>query len=216
MREPLPSYEIWHGGDFALLCEWRRLTRIVEIGVDRGEFANVFLSRIINCEVYIGVDPYLGGASYPEMPWDREADFQAACIRFERHANRAKLLRTDSISLASKISATRELINDHGDLSFIPIPRLYSDLFDLVYIDGAHQKDAVLSDMESWWPLISSKGILAGHDWSMASGDHPQVQAAVREFAKQRDLQIFYTTADDPRSWYIYKNGIPDSDWRRC
>lgn len=195
--EIVQSPEIWHRGDFPLLCEWRKLYRVVEVGVDRGMFANCFLSRCWNCQIYIGVDPY---EWYAEMRWDRESDFLAATGVFSRFSQ-ARLIRLRSQDAARALSDVTET-------------DFYKAGFDFVYIDGSHRYADVVSDIEAWWPLVSDRGILAGHDWSMPSGDHAGVQKAVIQFAEKHDLTI-YTTPDDPSSWYIYKNGMPGEDWRR-
>ena len=195
--EVLQSPEIWHRADFPLLCEWRKLYRVVEVGVDRGSFANCFLSRCWNCQIYLGVDPY---EEYGEMQWDRQADFLTAVDVFSKYPV-AKLIRKRSIDAALSLSLVTET-------------SYYNSKFDFVYIDGSHRYEDVKSDIEAWWPLVSDKGILAGHDWAMPSGDHAGVQRAVREFAEKYDLAV-YTTPDDPQSWYVYKSGIPGADWRR-
>lgn len=193
----LPSSELWHRGDFPLLCEWRKLYRVVEVGVDRGEFAECFLTRCWNCLIYLAIDPY---EKYGEMPWDREADFLTAVQRLGKFPV-AKLIRERSEDAALAISLITET-------------RFYGDKFDFVYIDGSHVKEDVARDIAAWWPLVSDRGILAGHDWDMPSGDHAGVQQAVREFAELNDLTVYYTP-DDPSSWYIYKCGIPGADWKR-
>ena len=133
------------------------------------------------------------------MQWDRQADFLTAVGVFSKYPV-AKLIRQRSFSAALSLAVSDSLI--------------YSEKFDFVYIDGSHRYEDVKSDIESWWPLVSDKGIIAGHDWAMPSGDHAGVQHAVREFAEKYDLTV-YTTPDDPQSWYVYKSGIPGADWRR-
>ena len=194
--EVLPSHEIWHRCDFPLLCNWRRLYRIVEIGVDKGSFSSDFLSRCWNIEIYLGVDPY---EPYHEMPWDRDDDRQAASGVFAPYPF-AKIVPLRSADAALSLPLSESAY--------------YSAKFDFVYIDGSHRYEDVVADIDAWWPLVSDKGILAGHDWSMPSGDHAGVQKAVREFAEKYDLTV-YTTPDDPSSWYVYKSGIPGTDWRR-
>jgi hypothetical protein len=195
VTEPLvlPSPEIWHRGDLALLCNWRRLYRAAEVGVDRGEFSITFLERWLG-ENYYGVDHY---RPTPDFPHDRTADFHAACIRYERHARRAKLIKGESVETAS--------IFPDGSLDF-------------VYLDGAHDRDNVIQDLLAWWHTISDEGIIAGHDWDET---HPGVIQGVRDFAEQEGLTIYLTSVDgfikeDCPSWYIYKNGIPGPEWRRC
>lgn len=179
--------EVWDRCDFGTLCEWRMLYRVIEVGVDRGEFANTFLSRSQNCNLYLGVDPY---TPYPEMQWDRAADFHAACTRFERYASKAKLMRTTSADAAQYLASSESL--------------LYSRPYEFIYIDGGHRKEEVFADLVTWWPMLSNRGIIAGHDWS---GDHPGVREAVIEFAHARQLTIHVTWKDEPSSYYLFKDG---------
>lgn len=192
----LPSPEIWHRDDFPLLCEWRKLYRIVEVGVDRADFSVCFLSRCYNHQLYIGVDPY---EPYAEMQWNREADFQTAVGQYGRF-RKAKLIRQRSSDAARSLKMSQS--------------EFYSRDYDFVYIDGSHQYEDVVADLQTWWPLVSQQGILAGHDWEMTTGDHQDVKRAVTEFAAKLDLTVYFTP-DDPASWYIYKSGIPGADWRR-
>lgn len=182
--------EIWDRNDFGTLCEWRMLYRIVEIGVDRGEFAVSFMNRSHNCDLYIGVDPYL---PYPGMPFDRESDYLSAVIRFERKSRIAKLLRMTSDAAAVMLSESVNLV--------------YNKPFGMVYIDGDHSYESVLNDMNVWWSRIEDRGILAGHDWQDESGDNAGVQQAVREFADKHGLPVHVTWKDNPTSWWIYKDG---------
>lgn len=193
----LPSPEIWHRGDFAVLCNWRLLWRAVEVGVDRAEWACVFLDRWMGND-YFGVDPYL---PYPEMPLSREADFLVASQRLSRYGDRARLLRERSVDAASCT-----YFRDH------PV--------DFVYLDGSHTYEAVRADLEVWWPVLSDRGIMSGHDWT-DQPIHAGVKMAVTEFAGQHGLTIYITTVEGylPEtcpSWYLYKAGMPGSDWRRC
>lgn len=188
------SPEIWHRDDFALLCNWRKLWRAVEVGVDKGEFSQAFMSRWQG-HAYLGVDNY---APYHGMPWPRDADFQVAVVRYERYARIAKLVRAGSLEMAEVLKTTdRELYGGH--------------LFDFVYIDGCHLYESVAADLAAWRGLVSPDGIIAGHDYDPG---HPGVVRAVDEFAARFGLTV-YTTQDTPASWYAYVSGIPGPDWVR-
>lgn len=189
---PVINGEIWNRNDFGTLCEWRMLYRAIEVGVDRGEFANVFLHRCYNCSLYLGIDSF---EPYGEMQWDRTADFQAACLKFERHASRAKLIR------ARSSYAVEYLMNSESKL-YNPSDTPY----DFIYLDASHKKQDIQNELFWFWPFLSPQGILAGHDWSMKTGDHPGVQQAVREFAAEHGLSIHVTWMDDPASWYVFKD----------
>lgn len=192
----LSSPEIWHRDDFAYLCMWRKLYRAAEVGVDRGVFARTFLDRWIGTEWW-GVDDYL---PYPEFPFDREADFLFAVEAIKPHSHRAKLLRMDSIEAS----------------------RLFGDgSLDFVYIDAAHDYDHVKADLHAWYPRVGEGGILAGHDWT-DQPIHEGVRRAVAEFAGEIGRDVYLTSPIEgyaPEvcpSWYLYRDGIPGPDWRRC
>lgn len=194
----LPSPEIWNRADFPALCFWRRLYRCAEVGVDRGEFASMFLDRFPQIHQWWGVDPY---SPYPGMEWDRGADYQFALTRLQRHSDRARIIRLESVA-AAKLFAPGAV--------------------DFVYIDGDHTLASVRADLEAWWPALSPQGILAGHDFD----DHPEhagVKQAVTEFAGARGLTVYLTSpvegyhAEPLPSWYCYRAGqMPGPEWRRC
>jgi hypothetical protein len=191
----VPSPEIWHRDDLPILCNWRKLWRAVEVGVDRGEFAGMFLSRWQGYEWY-GVDSY---APYPEMPYDRTPDYEMAISRIRPHGSRARLLRHGSVEAAG-------FFRDGS--------------FDFIYIDGAHDYASVKADLEAWYPKLSPQGILAGHDWT-DQGVHAGVKPAVTELAKRIGRTVYITTVEGYNhevcpSWYLYRSGMPGPEWRRC
>lgn len=67
----------------------------------------------------------------------------------------------------------------------------------LIYIDADHSYTSVLQDCRAWYPFVSSRrGILCGDDWGWSMPALGEdyilgVQRAVREFAKEHDLDIF-------------------------
>lgn len=56
---------------------------------------------------------------------------------------------------------------------------------DLIYIDGAHETEAVYDDLCHWFPHVKGRGILCGDDWGWKS-----VQKAVIRFASENHLFI--------------------------
>lgn len=186
------SPQIWHRNDLVLLANWYCLWHIVEIGVARAEWSMAFLDQWHgkhNCGTFIGVDPYL---PHPDFPFDRQGEFIAAAIRYERHANVASLVRSTSLEYAATIKP--------GSVDF-------------VYLDGSHEFHDVNSDILVWWPSLSDKGVLAGHDYDTT---HPGVMRAVQEFAERENAEVYLTTRDGPLfSWMAYKTGMPGPEWRR-
>ena len=58
---------------------------------------------------------------------------------------------------------------------------------DLVYIDGAHEYEAVLADIEFWYANLNAGGVLCGDDYLP---EFPGVVRAVKEFADKHELAI--------------------------
>lgn len=92
---------------------------------------------------------------------------------------------------------------------------------DFVYVDARHDYCGCKEDMELYWPLIRSGGIMAGHDyltaadaftkskqnWSVCldgSLHEGAVKGAVNEFASARNLPIVVTKEEWP-TWMIRK-----------
>jgi hypothetical protein len=85
-----------------------------------------------------------------------------------------------------------------------------------VYIDGEHTKEAVLSDLESWYSKVFTDGVIAGHDWNYTG-----VQEAVHFFIEKLWLSSVHIPApeairrsqgcikvDAYHNWYFTKLGV--------
>ncbi len=131
---------------------------IVEIGCAFGRSTRVLADHCSG--VVYAVDPW---ASAPSA--DRYAQFQRF-LADHLASGRVRVLRMTSAKAAL-------------------LPLFALDVApDLVFIDGNHAYDAVLTDIRSWQPLIRSGGLLCGHDYWPTS--QPGVKRAVDErFAGQ-------------------------------
>lgn len=81
---------------------------------------------------------------------------------------------------------------------------------DLVYLDGDHSYDAVLADIDCWWPKVRKGGILAGHDIFVV--DHIGVTQAVLEIFHNHAVYLIRGDVDpitghhtNAPSWYVFK-----------
>lgn len=70
---------------------------------------------------------------------------------------------------------------------------------DYIYIDGNHNYEFVKKDLEIYYPLVKSGGILAGHDI-----DHDGVSRALAEFCVENEIQPNIEGETD--DWYLLKN----------
>ena len=172
-----PEIETRH--EFGALCNRQGCLRYaVEVGTDRAEFATKF-REAWNGGMLLCIDPYL---PYPEMDWDREADYQMAVAAMAKWPGRTELFR-----------GTSQEAVDGKRLRWKP---------DFVYIDGAHDYESVKRDIELFWPQLTSCGILAGHDFDP---EHGGVMQAVTEFAEREQVPVYLTREARFRSWYAYR-----------
>lgn len=167
---------------FGKLCEQRGYLRGVEIGTDRADFARATLLGWPSCEEFRCIDPYEPiGVPPHDFPYDRTPDLIMAAVRLAEFVPAARIHRVRS-SDAPPL------------LWFRP---------DFVYIDGAHDERSVRQDISTWWPLLASGGILAGHDYSSATAG---VIAAVDAFAAAEGLSLNLTAEEKfPPSWWVTK-----------
>jgi predicted O-methyltransferase YrrM len=108
----------------------------------------------------------------------------------------ARLLET----VTSNITAAR--LEDYIDILVAPSVEASESFADealtFVYIDAAHEYEAVYQDIRAWWPKVKQGGVMAGHDYSRRG---PGVIQAVDEFCNEHGLALLVEGA----SWIIEK-----------
>ena len=67
---------------------------------------------------------------------------------------------------------------------------------DLIYIDASHEEKDVLKDLESYYPLLSNKGIMFGDDYSLMG-----VRPALESFSKRNNIN--HKVLKDENFWII-------------
>jgi len=81
--------------------------------------------------------------------------------------------------------------------------------FDLVYIDADHKFNSVVLDIEQYWPLVKSGGIMGGHDYKH-KGQCGVIQA-VDFFIEENGLEDNFNVTSEPvkgwinPSWFVVK-----------
>lgn len=63
------------------------------------------------------------------------------------------------------------------DTSDVAVNMFEDSSLDLVYIDGCHDYECVLDDINNWLPKVKNGGVISGHDYHL-----PQVKNAVDKF----------------------------------
>lgn len=89
----------------------------------------------------------------------------------------------------------------------------YTDTFDLIFVDGDHETEGVLSDLRLYYPLLSHTGVICGDDWLLKT-----VRAAVELFAQQNQLTIyaacnFWFLRDEGEYKYVSLLDTHESIW---
>jgi len=77
---------------------------------------------------------------------------------------------------------------------------------DLVYVDAAHEEDAVYRDIMDWYPKLKAGGIMCGDDWS-----YPSVVRAVMRAAHELSQEVvtndnFWSFEAKPRPFIKFKD----------
>lgn len=178
----------------------------VEVGVQTGRNL-AHIRRNWEGRLVIGVDPWKPyGTDVTEEMHDEYAKMAMAEMR--QSGKDYQLWRMESVKAAQLL---QEITKDKGE-----------GLLDWVFLDGDHSYEGVIADIEAWYPLVKSGGILSGHDWVVdgwhrhgqpfssvpealgaETGPGPfYVRKAVLEKFKMEDLSI--TSPDTDLGWQSF------------
>lgn len=134
----------------------------VEVGAWKGKSAAFMAVEIINSGKDIDfytVDHFEGSPEHQNSKSIKEKTLKEECIQNLFPVGRA-------VSILAMPSSQAAQIFDDGSIDF-------------VYIDGAHEYDALKADIAAWGPKVKNGGIIAGDDYGI--GVHPDVQRVVDE-----------------------------------
>ena len=142
----------------------------VEIGVYQGENALEILNTVNINKIYL-VDPYL--PYYDGNSGDKQK---------YRNIRQMRKVRVDMVRrlkpYKDKIKITYKKSEDA--LEVVP-----SNL-DFVYIDGLHNYECVIQDMNMYYDKLQLNGLIGGDDFT---DSYKGVIKAVKEFSKERNLK---------------------------
>lgn len=166
----------------------------VILGVGRGDFALRLLRDWSSAQGLYFVDPYIHqwrGYDDPSNLQDNEHQmvFEQLRNQLEPFEGRYVLIRDFSHSFSE--------VYKRGDQT----PTVAT----FIYIDANHADDAVTRDLELWWPVLTSGGLLGGSTYMDDAAGSVRVRSAVERWAAKRNLQITTSQDDMPPSWFIVK-----------
>lgn len=161
-------------------------TKGAEIGVSSGDFSKNILSSAPNIKLWC-IDIWEKNYQLPNP----DSSYQQTLNNLSKYG----LNRFEIIKEGSPKSALR----------------FEDDFFDFVYIDADHNYEAVVKDLEAWYPKVKNGGIFFGHDYS-APWDG--VIQAVNEFCIKNQYTVGEIEAlglndgdqdGGAKSWFIIK-----------
>ena len=71
---------------------------------------------------------------------------------------------------------------------------------DYIMVDGAHEHEPVLDDIENWWPKLKSDGVMLGDDFDLES-----VSEAVRQMMTKLNTEGFSVNGSREQTWFSSK-----------
>jgi hypothetical protein len=173
-----------------------RFESLIEVGVAYGYHSEYLLDRYPQLK-YFGIDPYIPAYD----PADRFGEDVMKLFydaKDEKEAFDALFLGV-SYGMSSNYKGRGTLIR----MSSNKASQIFRDKsVDVVYIDGNHQYQDVLSDLEIWAPKVSEGGLLLGDDF-----DRQSVRAAVLAYTTKHKREVVGVTfaGRDSPSKYIIK-----------
>lgn len=182
------------------LLRWLRelnFQKGVEVGVERGVYAKLICEQNTQMKLW-GVDPYEKYEGYREYSGQEEMDgiYEAMLEKMKPHIKEGQfeIIRKKSL----------DALSDFEDESL-----------DFVYIDGNHEFDYPLQDIEGWYPKVRKGGILAGHDYVRVKVWDFTIKDALKKFTEEKNIKPWFVLGryrkirgevrDRTRSWLMVK-----------
>jgi len=158
----------------------------VLLGVGHGEFAKHLLSSWPGA-LYL-VDPYIHiWRGYDEAD---NVDDRTHQLIYEN-------LRSQLVPYEGRHVLVRDFSTSFADvwLDKLKTPPVF------VYLDNNPAADAVLSDIQTWWPILAPGGVMAGNMYYKAS-----VRSSVNKMFTDTGVRIYQTYEDDLHvNWVVFK-----------
>lgn len=188
---------------------------VVEVGVDRGEFSNLILSKTSPAKLHL-IDCWEEHHEALDYPHD------CFYANQEQHQSNYELVKS---SFADRIASGQ--VEVHRGYS-VPVLETFADAsIDWVYLDANHSYEAVSTELEVLRRKVKPGGVIAGHDYidtPFWKARNFGVVEAVDEFCAEHGWELIGRTtgagwdvdkSDNP-SFAIRQKGLPSVwSWRR-
>ena len=171
---------------------------LVEVGVSEG------LTMVEFCQLpklfkYIGVDPW----QHYENPPDN--NFQNGLLDASMDRWAQEDFDNQYLDCLNKLKAFPKETMLIRDFSHLACKEILDESVNFVFIDGAHQKEYVLKDIECWLPKLKRGGIMMFDDWSQTQAlanprdgknDEGPYQA-LAEYSQKNKVTLYQTADND-------------------
>ena len=193
---------------YLIACLIRRydLKRTVDIGVYRGRslFPQALTHARFTGGVAYGVDPYSSSEAKEKNLESADKKDKAAVNRFIEQTDWEAICRSvismrddlgygDHCVLLRETSAAAAAFFEENDVSF-----------DMVHVDGNHDTDKVMEDLELYLPRVQQDGFILLDDISFAS-----VRPAYEKLKAGTTLVYERTDQDNANDFAVFRNGPP-------
>ena len=170
-----------------ILSQIKKNAFVAEIGVWRGDFSKKIFDYC-NPKELILVDPWLYDSKIrgcaPQI--DGQEPLSQSYFDEAYEETKSKFSNFSNVQIHKRNSTEAS--------------KLFKDnYFDYIYIDAEHTYDAVISDINSWYPKLKKKGYLFGDDYYWREKDNSfSLQKAYQNFIREKDI----------KEWCVFKSQI--------
>lgn len=154
-----------------------------EVGVYEGDHAAIILAALHPDVLYL-VDPWNAYDVYGQYgTWMRRARGQAAFDKWVGKDWEAVYAKVTERFRATQRRVKIRRVHSNEAKSVTGPSTLH-----FAYIDGSHEHQQVMRDLDAWWTRVMSGGVLCGHDYD--SGTQAEVVMAVDDWAVKMGLEL--------------------------
>ena len=80
------------------------------------------------------------------------------------------------------------------------LDKFKDESIDYIMVDGAHEHEPVLDDIENWWPKLKPEGVMFGDDFKLDS-----VSEAVKQMMTKLNTHGFSVNGSTEQTWFTSK-----------
>jgi predicted O-methyltransferase YrrM len=193
----IPGWFNYHEAYDQIVDEIPNNGKIVEIGSFLGRSTNYLATSLFNADrfdvtVYC-VDTFEGSSEHANLKLPKD-------FLFMFKENLKFFIGREMVIPCQGRSDSKEILDKFEDESI-----------DYIMIDGAHEHDAVLDDIENWWPKLKPDGVMFGDDFNLEA-----VEMAVKKTLPKVGSLAYSVNVAKQQTWFSAKNGKQLHLEKRC